>query len=124
MTENNSLKSQLEIKLAGLKTELSTIANYDEGSDDWQAIPDTAELNEADENAEADAVEEWNERRGTVSALETEYRDTKRALSKIAAGTYGHCEICQGAIEPERLAFKPTARTCIAHINEEASLTL
>ncbi len=35
------------------------------------------------------------------------------ALEKIAAGTYGRCEDCGGAIAPARLEFLPFARLCI-----------
>ena len=64
------------------------------------------------------------ERRATLSALETEYRDIKRALQKIADGNYGTCEICGEPIEEDRLNFKPTARTCTKHMNDESQLPL
>jgi DnaK suppressor protein len=36
------------------------------------------------------------------------------ALARLAAGSYGRCEGCGGAISPDRLAARPVARTCIA----------
>jgi RNA polymerase-binding transcription factor DksA len=36
------------------------------------------------------------------------------ALQRMAEGTYGLCEVCGQAIEPERLAALPTAALCIA----------
>src|SRR5690349_5516650 len=35
------------------------------------------------------------------------------ATERVAAGTYGICEVCGRPIAAERLAGKPTARTCI-----------
>jgi RNA polymerase-binding transcription factor DksA len=117
-------EERLTADLARITAELSAIARHNPTTDDWEAVPDIAELSEADQNTEADTVEEWNERRATLASLEIEYRDIKRALAKIAAGTYGVCEIAGEPIEPERLAFKPTARTCQAHLNEEHTLPL
>ena len=35
------------------------------------------------------------------------------ALERLAAGTYGVCEVCGAAIAPERLEARPFTRTCI-----------
>jgi DnaK suppressor protein len=110
--------------LSRITRELEAIATHDIESDTWEAKPDMTDGADADENVEADAVEEWNERRSTAEALEIEYRDTKRALAKITDGTFGTCEIGGEQIENERLMIKPTARTCIHHLNEEAQLPL
>lgn len=34
------------------------------------------------------------------------------ALARVDAGTFGVCEVCGGAIAPERLEARPTATTC------------
>jgi DnaK suppressor protein len=39
--------------------------------------------------------------------------DLDRALRRIEEGDYGVCEGCGRPIAPERLAARPTARTCI-----------
>ncbi len=121
---DTTFKDRLEADLIRITEELTTIAVHDETTDDWVAIPDTAEQDEADINVEADSVEEWNERRATVAALETEYRDTKRALTKLTTGTFGNCEICGASIATARLEFKPTARTCQDHLDDEMTLAL
>jgi len=117
-------KAALLLALAQVETDLQSIATKDEETGDWVAVPDATELNEADINSEADGVEEWNERRATTASLELMYQNTKRALSKIDAGTYGTCEICSQPIESERLEVIPTARTCKAHRDEERTLSL
>jgi RNA polymerase-binding transcription factor DksA len=124
MTHDTSIKAQLETQLAQITTDLQQVAELNEQTGDWIAIPDTQSEHSADKNAEADGVEEWNERRATVSALETTYQNITRALQKITDGTYGVCEISGGDIEPERLAINPTARTCKAHMDDERTLGL
>lgn len=37
------------------------------------------------------------------------------ALARVAAGTYGTCEVCGEPIDPERLEARPTATTCVPH---------
>jgi RNA polymerase-binding transcription factor DksA len=124
MTDTTVFKNKLEEMLLRVTEELNLIANYEESTDNWEATPVGTEVGEADENSEADVVEEWNERRATVSVLETDYRNIVRALEKISAGTYGICEISGNQIEEKRLLANPTARTCVAHMNDEGSLSL
>jgi DnaK suppressor protein len=39
--------------------------------------------------------------------------DIERALQHLAAGAYGRCASCGGPIAAERLAARPSVRTCI-----------
>ncbi len=124
MTDTTDLKIKLEAELLQVTADLEAIASFNEITSDWIAVPDAQELQEADMNSEADAVEEWNERRATLSQLETTYQNTKRALNKIEAGTFGACEICQVLIEEDRISFLSTARTCKEHRDDELMLAL
>jgi DnaK suppressor protein len=124
MLDTTTFKTTLESKLAAITSELSSIASHNPETDDWEALPVGTESSEPDENDEADVVEEWNERRATVSVLETDYRNITRALAKIADGTYGVCEISGEPIEQARLNANPAARTCIAHKEDEGTLSL
>lgn len=124
MIDTTTLKEKLEIELAQVTNDLDAIASLNQLTGDWVAVPDAQELQEADMNSEADAVEEWNERRATLSQLETTYQNTKRALRKIEAGTFGKCEICQTLIEEDRISFLSTARTCKEHRDDERTLSL
>ena len=124
MKDTNDYAHLLKEALERVEAELRTIAIYDLRTDNWEAIPDGASAGDADENSEADVVEEWNERRATTAVLETDYRNLKRALGKISSGTYGICEISGEAIESDRLEANPSARTCTLHMNEEGSLSL
>ncbi|MFC3689846.1 TraR/DksA family transcriptional regulator [Aquipuribacter hungaricus] len=55
--------------------------------------------------------------RQQVAALLEQVRSTgeqlRRSLAAAASGSYGTCEVCGGAIDPERLEARPQARTCI-----------
>lgn len=125
MIDTNKFKEFLETQLKDITVELSTVGVHVEETDDWVATPDPKGDNpDADENTNADLVESWNEKRATLSDLEIEYRDIKRALQKIESGTYGVCEISGEPIEEKRLEARPDARTCIAHMNEESTLQL
>lgn len=124
MIDYTFFRTELEAERARIVTDLEAIAVFNAQTGDWEAVPDTAELNGADENLEADAAEEWNERRATVAALETTFNDIERALQKIADGEYGICEIGHEPIDEERLRILPTARTCTVHMDQEDLLSL
>jgi DnaK suppressor protein len=117
-------QDKLEEMLLKVTAALTTIAAHDEVTGDWIAVPIGTEVSEPDENDEADVVEEWNERVATVAVLETDYRNIVRALEKIAAGTYGICEVSGELISDRRLEANPAARTCTAHMNDEGTLSL
>ena len=57
------------------------------------------------------------ERQQVAALLEAARRrlaDVDAALARRAAGDYGVCEGCGGSIPAERLAARPSARTCVA----------
>jgi DnaK suppressor protein len=107
--------------LTQIEADLADIATKDEVTGDWVVTPDT-DMSEADENAEADAYEETDERQSTLDELEVTYRNVVRALEKIDSGTFGACEICNEPVEADRLEVLPAARTCKAHRDEERAL--
>jgi RNA polymerase-binding transcription factor DksA len=116
-------KLQLEAMLEELTGELSAIGIHNpENPQDWIAVPEGMDVQEADSDLVADVVEEWDERQGLVATLEKRYNDVTRALGKIEMGTFGVCEISGEPIEETRLDANPAARTNIAHMNEEGML--
>ncbi len=42
-------------------------------------------------------------------------REVEAAVARLAAGTYGVCEVCGRPIGVARLDARPTARTCVEH---------
>jgi DnaK suppressor protein len=51
---------------------------------------------------------------GLLAGARDEIEALDRAAARLAAGTYGRCLRCGGAIAPERLDALPAAETCIA----------
>lgn len=124
MLNLHKYQTELENQLSRVTSDLESIGTYNANTDNWEAVPASGEQAEADSNSEADANEELDERQSTLTALEIEYQDIKRALDKIKTGSFGICEISGLPIEEKRLDAKPTARTCIAHMNDEGQLSL
>ncbi len=120
-TSTHAKKLEEEKEL--IVNELSAIAHFNESTGDWEAKP-AEPADNADQNDAADDQEDSIERQALVADLENRYRNLKRALEKIEAGTYGTCELCQKPIEENRLEANPAARTCIADKEREAELPL
>lgn len=123
MINTDKHKEKLESELERVIAELKTVGTYESVTDDWSKALNEY-IPEADSNVRADASEELEEHSATLTVLEINYHNIKRALQKIEKGTYGICEIGKEPIEEERLEFKPNARTCTKHMNEEDKLPL
>ena len=50
---------------------------------------------------------------GQRTRLVAALRDAERAMIDLADGRYGKCQSCAQAIPEDRLAIKPTTRTCV-----------
>ena len=78
----------------------------------------TKELDERDENLPdlIDVAEAGSERqlRSTLLAQQQHHlQQVEAALHRLEAGTYGLCERCGQAIQPERLSVLPYVTTCV-----------
>ena len=109
-THNNKTKLEEEKKL--LENELKGLGRIDEDTNEWEATPEEQDMPEADENDLADRSEDFEERTGTMAALEARLEDINHALAALEDGTYGICEVCGKNIEEDRLKANPAARTC------------
>lgn len=117
-------KTKLEDELVKVTKELETFAVQNKDTGDWIAVPPMDDQGSADDNTNADIVEEWNERRALMAQIEIRYKNITRALEKMSSGTYGKCEISGDDIEPERLMANPAARTNIANMERERELIM
>jgi RNA polymerase-binding transcription factor DksA len=117
-------KTTLEAQLEAVTTELNTLAVFHKETGDWEIRFDNDPRSEADEDLISDNAEAAEEAIATLALLETRYRTINRALTKIANGTYGTCEICGEPIEADRLHANPAARTCKKHLDDEVDLPL
>ena len=50
-------------------------------------------------------------------------REVDAALERVVGGTYGICEVCQQPIIAARLEARPTARTCVQHVQTPGCAT-
>jgi DnaK suppressor protein len=115
--DTNHFKHKLAAELKVVEGELHDVAVLTpEG--EWapkevsmDTLPPQADANEA-----GDKIEEYEENKGIDAALEGRWNDIKAALEKIETGTYGRCEVCDKAIEEDRLEANPAARTCKEHM--------
>jgi DnaK suppressor protein len=48
-----------------------------------------------------------------IQAAQAHLADIDAARARLIAADYGICEACGNPIPPERLAVRPTARTCV-----------
>lgn len=123
--ENSTYRTALAAEAAELRSQLAALGALDHTvAGDWVSTPGEAMGSEADDSLVADRVEEALTRDGELAALESRYAQVERALLKLDAGTFGTCEICQSAIEEDRLGANPAARTCKTHLNDEVDLPL
>lgn len=118
-------KTQLEEEKTKLTEELSSFAVKDEAvPGDWDAVRNEDPSDSTSQDEVADELEDMSERKATEEPLEQRLAKVNLALEKIEQGRYGICEISGEAIEEDRLAADPAARTCKEHVEEEDNLTL
>lgn len=52
---------------------------------------------------------------GSAQLLAETLEQVQRAQAKLAEGSYGRCDVCGAAIDPDRLDFRPWSTTCMEH---------
>lgn len=104
--DTKHFEQKLREELSVIEEELSDLGHED--------IDETA--TESDELA--DRQEEFGERSSEKATLIARRRDVTDALTKIAKGTYGTCEVSGEKIEEDRLEANPAARTCKVHMDK------
>ena len=104
-------RARLEAALAENALQLQALARrHDE-------IVSASRDSNADDEHDPEGATIAFERQQVVALVEQLRRtrdDIQRALAAAASGGYGSCEACAQPIAAERLAARPTARTCIA----------
>jgi RNA polymerase-binding protein DksA len=66
----------------------------------------------ADQGTESYQTELAARHRGRESQA---LREVEEALRRVAAGTYGNCDVCGKPIAKARLELMPAARLCVKH---------
>jgi len=109
-------KAKLMAEKKNLEKDLGDVAQKDpSAAQGWEATSNNIEVDPADENEVADKFEEYEGNKGVTNKLEDQLTEVNAALSRIANGTYGICEVCKEPIEKERLEANPSSRTSIKH---------
>lgn len=115
--DTTKYQAKLEEEKQRLTEELSAIAERRPGvPGDWQAKPEEVNLDTRDDVAEK--FETLEQRRANEHTLESRLKEVDAALAKIAAGTFGKCEVGGEEIETDRLEANPAARTCKTHLED------
>ena len=65
-------------------------------------------------------VYSWERNLARLERTQDKLGKLEAALQRMEEGTYGVCEACGRAIEPERLAALPTATLCVVCAHQEA----
>jgi RNA polymerase-binding transcription factor DksA len=116
-------KKTLISELQTTENELRTLGWRNPATNEWEATGGDVDQTATESDELADRMEEYGENRAEIEEIEIHWRNIKRALEKIEAGTYGVCEISGEEIEEDRLEANPSARTCKAHMEEEKGLS-
>ena len=120
--ETDKFKKLLETELSELEASLSKIGRRNaDNPDDWEPVPEEWDTTGADSNESSNRIEEFEENSAKLKQLEIRYNNVKKALGKIADGTYGKDEIDDSDIPLDRLEANPSARTKVenSHLVEE-----
>jgi DnaK suppressor protein len=83
---------------------------------EFDAIVAASQASNADDEHDPEGATIAFERQQVAALLAAARRrlaDAEAAVRAVEAGTYGVCESCGGAIGAERLAARPSARTCV-----------
>ncbi len=123
MIDTKHWQDKLEREKAGLENQLKTVGRPNPNQPgDWEPTPLTDREEAQTRDDIASELEEMDEREDVELGLEKRLKQVQAALARIQAGTYGTCEISGEEIEAERLEANPAARTCKAHVEQEADL--
>jgi RNA polymerase-binding protein DksA len=101
MPDTDAAKARLEEQLAELESRQERIAD------------DLAEPLNPDSSEQAVEMEDDASLEGQGALVAKEIASVKRALARIADGTYGECVRCGNDIAPGRLEARPEAALCI-----------
>jgi RNA polymerase-binding transcription factor DksA len=88
----------LEAQVAGIVETASASSGDDEHDPEGQTI--------AYDRAQAQAL---------LAQARADLAEVDAAFARLAAGTYGVCEVCGRPIPGERLEARPAARRCVRH---------
>jgi RNA polymerase-binding protein DksA len=99
------------------RARVETLAQIDALVREFDQVVAAAQSANGDDEHDPEGATIAFERQQVAALLASARRrlaDVDDALARIEAGEYGTCASCGRPIAPERLAARPSARTCIA----------
>ncbi len=124
MIDTKQYKERLEKELVQVESELKTVGRKNpQNPKDWEPTAGKSDDASTEWDERADKIEEYEDNAGILKNLEIRWNNIKKALEKIAEGTYGTCDVSGEEIEKERLDANPAALTCTKHMGDEAKLS-
>lgn len=110
----DKIKKILLKKKDGLAKELDSFGTRDSRAKDRENFnTDFPEFGDKDDENAAE-VAAYSDRLAIEETLEKDLRDVNKSLERIEKGTYGICSYCKKAINPKRLAARPTSGSCVS----------
>ncbi|CAB4693700.1 MAG: TraR/DksA family transcriptional regulator [Actinobacteria bacterium] len=88
--------------------------------DDFAGVVEASKDSNADDEHDPEGHTIAFERSQTSTLIrqaEQRLAEVEAARRRLADGTYGVCEVCSEPIAADRLDARPTARTCVAHVD-------
>jgi RNA polymerase-binding transcription factor DksA len=95
-----------------LVRELLDIATEDP-SQPGHFIPKYVESQGNSDDDNASEASEFADEVSLLGKLESELRDTRKAIQSLKSGSYGVCKYCKKQIDIKRLEARPTSSACI-----------
>ena len=95
----------------------AALAQIDALTRSFDEVVAASESSNADDEHDPEGATIAFERQQVAALLDSARRrlaDVDDALARVEAGEYGTCATCRRPIAPERLAARPSARTCRA----------
>jgi RNA polymerase-binding transcription factor DksA len=99
------------------RARVETLAQIDALVREFDEVVDASRQSNADDEHDPEGATIAFERQQVAALLDSARRrlaDIDDALARVEAGEYGTCATCRRPIAPERLAARPSTRTCIA----------
>lgn len=115
MADINVLRSQLEEERKRLSEELEQLKSGGNSSEERR---EGSPFGKREEEA-SDALD-MEKRVAVEKRLKDQLAEIEHALHKFTEGTYGLCDICGRAIDPERLEALPKASVCMSCKTQQA----
>ncbi|MFH0804934.1 MAG: TraR/DksA C4-type zinc finger protein [Patescibacteria group bacterium] len=107
------LQRQLTAEQKKIAAQLKAMTAEAGSPDTDQAQVKWRELGDKDEDGALE-VADYQDSISLERDLQKNLGHIERALDRMAAGTYGACEVCGKPIEEQRLAANPAGATCLS----------